>query len=801
MVVRKLLICLALALPMAALAQFDLGGGETSPPWKSFKLNPKTRIKLDFRNANPDMIINLMSKTSGITIVKDPTLKTPLTISSAKPVSLDDAFQIFSSVLDLAGYNLEKQSSILIIRKKPDKSATPTIDPSLFAGANNGGDDSSTRSELKVYPIKFADATEIARVINDVYAPSTQNNNNNGINFGGGRFGRGGGATIQFGGGGGGGGFGGGRGNQQPNVKASADDYSNSVIVNAPSRQQTEVETLIDQLDKQTDQPQQTHVYKLIYADATLMAPTIQNVLVSNAPQGRGGATSSSIPFEQRFQQAARLGGTQAAFGTVAADTYTNSLVVTATPDNLKIVEQVILELDQPVAIQNSAIVIPLQNARADLTANVLNQAFSGRTTNTSSNTLNSPANRGVTSTNNNFRNNNGGGTTSGPNAGTNSMSLDLQDPNAQSGPLATNVDVAQGFQVFGGGGGGFRGGFGFNGNNNNNQSQAARDAQGRVVNSQSLVGQVQVIADPTTNSLIVVGTPANTDIVKQIVDQLDKIPQQVMIETLIVEASLDAEDKLGVEWNFVQDHAFGNKNTTGTGSINFPSQPTQGAAGSGFTYTIAGKDFSAFVNALKTDQKFQILSAPRIFTSNNTEAQINISQQVPYVLSQQTDTNGNVIFNYAFQDVGIVLDVTPRISANGVVTMDVTQTANDLQGFTSFNAPIVNQREADTTVSVNDGETIVLGGIMRTSVTATVNKIPILGDIPILGNLFKTTDRDKQKTELLVFLTPHIVKDSDDATKLRNDTTNKLSPETKASVDGALGKGTPPDTSKKGGH
>ena len=801
MQVKTILLGLVMALPLIAPAQFDLGGGDTGTPWKSLKLNPKTRVRLDFKNANPDMVVSFMSKASGVTIVKDPTLKTPITISTAKPVSLDDAFQVFSSVLDVYGYNLQKSNNILVIRKKPDKSAQPAFDPSAMAAmANAGGDNGGgqeDRSVLKVYPIKYANATELARVINDVYAQTANNNNNN--PFGGGRFGRfgGGGATFTFGGGGG---QGGGRGRSQPNVKASADDYSNSVIVNAPSRQQTEVELLIGQLDKQTDQPQQTRVYRLTYAAATDIASAVQNVLVSNAPQGRGGARTSNIPFEQRFQQAARLGGSQAAFGTVVADSRTNSLVVTATDDNLKIVEKVIEELDQPVSVQNGVIVIPLENARADYTAQVLNQAFSGRGGNNGNtqNNFNNPGgrnnnnNRGL---NNNNNNNRGGGGPQDPNA----MSLNMQDPNAQAGPLATSVDVAQGFQIFGGGGGFFGGGR-FGQNNQNNQNQAARDSSGRVVNTQSLVGNVQIIADPTTNSLIVVGTPENTALVQQIVDQLDKIPQQVMIETLIVEASLDAQDKLGVEWKFAQQHAFGHDNAKGTGETNFPNTPSQGATGSGFTYTIAGRDFSAFINALKTDQKFQILSTPRIFTSNNTQAQINISQQVPYVLSQQTDTNGNVIFNYAFQDVGIVLTVTPRISANGVVTMDVIQTANDLQGFTSFNAPIVNQREADTTVSVNDGETIVLGGIMRTTVNATTNKVPLLGDIPILGQLFRSTSKEKEKTELLVFLTPHIVKNSADAEKVKADTVKKLSPPVKKSVDDALGgKGADPKGPKGG--
>jgi general secretion pathway protein D len=198
-------------------------------------------------------------------------------------------------------------------------------------------------------------------------------------------------------------------------------------------------------------------------------------------------------------------------------------------------------------------------------------------------------------------------------------------------------------------------------------------------------------------------------------------------------------------------------------------------------------------LTAIQTDKKFQVLSTPRIFTSNNVQAQINISQSVPYVLNSRQDVNGNFTFNYAFLDVGIILTVTPRITSNGYVTMDVTQQANDLQGYTSFNAPIVNQRTADTTVTVKDGESVILGGIIRKTVTTTTNKIPILGDIPLLGKLFQSNSKESNKTELLVFLTPRIVHNSEDARKLRNDSVNQLSPTTQKplkELDSQLGNG-----------
>ena len=133
---------------------------------------------------------------------------------------------------------------------------------------------------------------------------------------------------------------------------------------------------------------------------------------------------------------------------------------------------------------------------------------------------------------------------------------------------------------------------------------------------------------------------------------------------------------------------------------------------------------------------------------------------------------------------MGIVLTVTPRITSNGFVSMDIVQTANDLQGYTTFNAPIVNQREADTRVSVRDGETVILGGIIRKTVTTDRRKVPVLGDIPVLGQLFRSTTKENAKTELLVFMTPRIVRDAAEAQRLRLENEQKMSPETRQGLD-----------------
>lgn len=788
---KKSLIVVALGFAaVSAHAQFDFGGGArtgsgstSSSPWSGFKL-PKKTMKLDFRNANADMVLALFTKTSGITIVKDPALNQPLTLTTAKAVPLDEAFEVLNAALSVRNFEMRKEGNVLVIKQRQTRNNQAggrtggfdmsSISPEMMQGMMGG---SQNNSQLKVYPIKFANASQVARVLNDVFA---QGGGGGGFNFpmpfmmgGGGNRGRGGFNLGSLMGGG------------QPTVRASSDDFSNSVIVNAPRAQQTQVEDLIKQIDKQTEEAVKPVVYKLNYAIADDIQPVLSGVLQANAPRGRGGATNQPVDRQFSFFPFGGGGGNQNrnnANSQVVAEDRTNSVIVTTTDDNHKLVSSIVKELDTEVKLESTTFVFPLDNARADQVSTLLRQAFGNRQ---GSGTSGTNAGAGQNRTNQNRNNNNrfggggGGGNNFGggqSNSGLNEIAVDLP-PGVDEGELMTNVDVQQGgfFQNL------FGGGQQNQNRQNQNQQRFGRNANGQIVPVQDLTGQVTVIPDQNTNSLIVVTTPENAALIRSLIAQLDRIPEQVMIETIIVEASLDASSKMGVDWRFTQEKAFGNTGTTGTVNSNFG---TQAANNQGFSYSLTGGNLTAFINLLKTDQKFNVLSTPRIFTSNNVEAEINISQRVPFVVSQRTDTNGNITFNYDFEDVGIVLTVTPRITAGGFVTMDVSQTANDLQGFTSFNAPIVNQRQATTTVSVKDGDTIILGGIIRSTVTSTVKKIPLLGDIPILGNLFKSTDKSNQKTELLVFLTPRVVRDPEDAKRIGDKMKEQLSKPTQDQLD-----------------
>ncbi len=778
------IVALALSAPVLGSAQFSTGGDvQRQPAWEQFKLDNTKTMRLNFRNANIDLVLDLYMKVSGITIVKDPALNQPITVSSPKPVKLKEAFEILDAALSLRNFQLEKQNNLLVIRPRRQQQQGG-FDPAAMQAMMGQSD-----VELQVYRIKFASASEVARVINEVFQQQQQAQNPF-ANFGGfGGFGGNQGGRGRFGGGGG---FNpasmfGGAGSGDT-VRAAADDFSNSVIVNAKRSKQREVEALIEEIDQQTEQPLQSKVYKLEFAIATDLQATVQSVLTANAPQGRGNTGRPQGGFGGFL---ARLAGPGQGEASVTAEPRSNSLIVNATASAQATVDALIKELDVEVEVATTTFVLPLMNARADTVSQLLNSAFGSRNTGRNNQFGGNQVGGNRTGGNNNRNNNNnrqgagGGGGGGGIGRGVDEsirdgeLYLDITGTEGEE-ELVTQVRTQQG-GFFGGGG-----------RQNTQQNQGlVRGADGRLVNASNLDGQVTVIPDPSTNSLIVVTDPQNLELLQQILQQLDRIPEQVMIETIIVEATLDKSMKMGVEWNYTQNPAFGNNGTQGSAGSNFGLANANPAL-QGLRYSLTGGNLTTFLNALATDDKFAVLSTPRIFTSNNVEAEINISQSVPYVLSSREDANGNLTFNYAFQDVGIVLNVLPRITADGMVTLDVTQTANDLQGFTDFNAPIVNQRQAFTTVSVKDGETIVLGGMMRDTVTSKVKKLPILGDIPLLGELFKSRDRQSVKTELLVFLTPRVVKTPEDAAKLRSDQAKQMSPEGQAKLDQAMNAGKP---------
>jgi general secretion pathway protein D len=306
----------------------------------------------------------------------------------------------------------------------------------------------------------------------------------------------------------------------------------------------------------------------------------------------------------------------------------------------------------------------------------------------------------------------------------------------------------------------------------------------------------VQVVPDKATNTLVIMAEREDYKILENIIKQLDVPRPMVYIEALIMEVNANKAFNLGVEWRGLtntgkvpgtdtgQSAAFigsGGAGSTTPGGYNildtlttaaFPGGFTMGIIGAGIT--IGGVTFpniGAVIQAYKTDQEVSILSTPQIMTLDNEEAEINVGSNVPYITRQDATTTSAqypVNYNtYEYKDVGVILNITPHINEENFIRLKISQQVTKVTSASTSATPTTLKRTAKTTVVIKDNETIVIGGLVGDSTENDTYKVPLLGDIPLLGWLFKTHSTSREKTNLYVFLTPHIVRTQQDAKKL----------------------------------
>jgi general secretion pathway protein D len=247
-----------------------------------------------------------------------------------------------------------------------------------------------------------------------------------------------------------------------------------------------------------------------------------------------------------------------------------------------------------------------------------------------------------------------------------------------------------------------------------------------------------------------------------------------VLIQVLLAEVSLDATRDIGIEWN-VGGRINGADLLTGTDfglSRLLPKTPDMvpGALpstglppGSGLSTAVTGDDFSFLLRALENEGRLEVLSRPQILTADNRPAAINIGQRVPFITDTRITQNDSTLSTVRYEPVGINLSVTPRIGVDGSVKMDIgttnsALTSSSIEISPGVNAPIINERRATTTVSVQSGQSILLGGLISTVDDKRIRKIPLLGDIPYFGELFRSTRKNMERRELLILLTPQVL-------------------------------------------
>ncbi|MGH8603815.1 MAG: type II secretion system protein GspD [Gammaproteobacteria bacterium] len=260
---------------------------------------------------------------------------------------------------------------------------------------------------------------------------------------------------------------------------------------------------------------------------------------------------------------------------------------------------------------------------------------------------------------------------------------------------------------------------------------------------------------------------------------KLDIIPLQVLIEATIYEVTLEDDLQFGVEW-FFRNKIGGD--AVGTGLLDFVSPAfALGSAVPGFSYVITtGGEARAALNMLASENKATVLSAPALMVLDNQTATINVSDEVPVPSSQRVSTvdlDAPQINEIQFKDAGVILEVTPRVNASGLVSLDISQEVSQaIQTTTSgIDAPSFRKRQIESTVAVDSGNTIVLGGLIQDTRSDRERGIPGLYKIPVLGKLFGDTLKSFDRTEILVLITPRAVRNEQESLRVTEEFRRKL--------------------------
>ncbi len=311
------------------------------------------------------------------------------------------------------------------------------------------------------------------------------------------------------------------------------------------------------------------------------------------------------------------------------------------------------------------------------------------------------------------------------------------------------------------------------------------------------LSDDIKITADKATNSLIIIADKDDYPVLEEVIKKLDVPRSMVYIECLIMEMNADRSLNLGMEWQAAgaihndSNVTFGGFGTTSSDKGGLASVAS-GVLPSGFSMGIIGEtlkiggvtlpSYQAILEAYKKDSDVKILSTPQLLTTENEEATITIGKNVPYQTRGGTDDSSTTTYNaYEYKDVGITLKITPSISQDRLVRLAFYQEVTKLDTAnttTSTDRPTTLKRELETTIIVEDRNTVVIGGLIDESLSKEVGKVPCLGDIPLLGNLFKSQSSGSEKTNLFIFLTPRVVKNTLEAKEIykeKKDTMDKL--------------------------
>lgn len=435
-----------------------------------------------------------------------------------------------------------------------------------------------------------------------------------------------------------------------------------------------------------------------------------------------------------------------------SANDITNQLIIVTSAANKDFIDGIVEKLDvENVPITRSQI-FPLKHADADDVADALKGVIEGSRPNvsgqnkTASVTIIGDGSSSSASGRSSSSSGSGSSASSGRSSSARSFSVEDGDASASS---ASATDSG-GYDVFNTSG--------------NNSGSLPATTDDNAADTQRFSDYLTIIGDTRANSIIVIGTNSDIKQISDVIDKIDIALPQVRIEAIIVEVMLADSDVSGLN-----TMGFGYK-LSPTGVVNTLDgnyRIAAGAPNSAFSMegSLSDLAFEMVFNQAATNSRVKVLSTPTIMTMHNKSAQIVISEQRPVITGSTTDsTSMNTSSQVTYKDIGLELEVVPRIGANGTVQIDVSQKIDNIIGTTSIDGneqPLISSRRATSYVSVKDRETIVLAGLQSFDETHNNGKVYILGDIPIIGSLFRPKTYSSTKRELIIFLRPYIMTDA----------------------------------------
>lgn len=698
------------------------------PPENGDKL-----ITMDFQDVELGVLVKFISEITGRNFILDERVKGKVTIISPGKISVDEAYAVFQSVLQVKNFTTVPSGTIIKILPSQEAKSS-TVETVLPQGAASLSDEFIT----KLMRLENVDVNNMLPIIQPLVSP-------NGL--------------------------------------LAAYTATNTLILIDSASNISRIGRILNELDL-PGLERGMEVIRLNYAFAAELAATLAQVLEDEEGAGvtvggaatpqsaaarRAAARRAGVAARQQQTTSVTSGGEGQSAFRIIPDERTNSLIVVAGLLEMRRIRDVVTRLDVPLPYGTGRIhVYYLKFANAFEIVPVLSDLIGG--TGGFGGLGGGLLSRSIS----------GSTAARGGRLGERGGLRGLAGNLGSSGGLDALGGIGSRLQRGGSGGGGGFGSLGGGGGIGGRGGGAGGLGSIQGGGNGQFEGEVRITADPSTNALIVNASPQDFETLKGVIEQIDVRRRQVYVEAIIMELRLETTRRLGIELQGAVDLGTG----VGLGRTNFGTNtavanPTgliglQGlvlAAASDQTIRLPDGTVvpaqTALITATQGHADVNILSAPNILTTDNQEAEIVVGQNVPFLASRSTsETNlANTFATIERRDVGITLRITPQITEGGMVRLDIFEEVSAVIPSATAEAlgPTTTIRSATTSVFVRDQQTVVIGGLISDDTTNREGSVPFWSEIPVLGNLFRSSDSRREKIDLLIFLTPHIIRTSQD--------------------------------------